>query len=316
VFDALKRNPALGLRPVVLFDDDPAKHGNIDGVPVVGPIDAAPETLRRHGISYVIVAMPGADDARLREMYARYGDAFPNLMIIPGLVGFSSLWVTARDLGGVMGLEVRQRLLLAGPRFFKRAMDLVLTIVGGVLLLPLLVVLALLVKCTSPGPIFFAQERVGRNGRRFLAWKFRSMRQDAEQILESCLAADPERREEWEKHGKLRDDPRVTTIGRFLRRSSLDELPQLWNVLRGDMSLVGPRPIPTYETERYCRHLPLYLKVRPGITGLWQISGRSDLDYEQRMDLDAYYVRNWSIWLDLYILLQTLGAVLFRKGAY
>ncbi len=316
VIEALQRQPALGLRPVVVFDDDHTKHGRLRGVPVVGPIESAPATLLRHRVQYVIVAMPGAPDERLREMYTRYGDAFPNLMIIPGLVGFSSLWVSARDLGGVIGLEVRQRLLLAGPRFCKRALDLTLTISGGLVLLPLLAALALVVKLTSRGPVFFAQDRVGRGGRHFKALKFRSMRSDAEAVLQSYLDAHPDLRAEWERHGKLRNDPRVTPIGRFLRRTSLDELPQLWNVLRGDMSLVGPRPIPVYETDRYCEHFPLYLKVRPGITGLWQISGRSDLSYNHRMELDAYYVRNWSLWLDLHILLQTIGVVLFRKGAY
>ena len=149
-----------------------------------------------------------------------------------------------------------------------------------------------------------------------MAWKFRTMFQDAHLVLEHYLEAHPELLDEWKADHKLRYDPRVTKIGRFLRKTSLDELPQLWNVIRGDMTLVGPRPIVTAEIEKYGDYYGLYTMVKPGITGLWQVSGRNNTTYEERVQLDAYYVRNWSPWMDLYLLLRTIRIVLFAKGAY
>jgi Undecaprenyl-phosphate galactose phosphotransferase WbaP len=169
---------------------------------------------------------------------------------------------------------------------------------------------------STRGPIVYSHKRLGRNGRHFNAWKFRTMFQNADQVLELYLEEHPELREEWERDHKLKFDPRVTRIGRFLRKTSLDELPQLWNVIRGDMSLVGPRPIVDAEIEKYGAYYGLYTMVKPGITGLWQVSGRNNTTYDERVQLDAYYVRNWSPWLDLYLLLRTIRIVLFAKGAY
>jgi Undecaprenyl-phosphate galactose phosphotransferase WbaP len=216
----------------------------------------------------------------------------------------------------MLGLEVKQRLLLPGPRRAKRLIDLVLTIIGGIAVLPLIGLLAALVRATSAGPAFYSQERIGQGGRTFRAWKFRSMVRNADALLASHLAAHPELRTEWERDHKLRDDPRITWLGRFLRRSSLDELPQLWNVLSGEMSLVGPRPIVRAEVERYTSRFHLYGKLKPGMTGLWQVSGRNDTTYDERVEFDSYYVRNWSVWLDLVILARTSWVVVFGKGAY
>ena len=188
--------------------------------------------------------------------------------------------------------------------------------VFSVVAVPLIVAIAGLIKLTSPGPAFFGQRRYGRKGEPFMAWKFRSMATDASQALEQCLAADPALREEWRKTHKLRNDPRVTRIGRFLRRTSLDELPQLWNILRGQMSFVGPRPIVAEEIARYGGSYSVYKKVTPGLTGLWQVSGRNNTSYEQRVDLDLYYVRNWSLWLDLHVLARTVKVVVLGDGAY
>jgi lipopolysaccharide/colanic/teichoic acid biosynthesis glycosyltransferase len=172
------------------------------------------------------------------------------------------------------------------------------------------------IKLDSPGPIFFACTRVGRGGRLFQAWKFRSMVMNGDDVLAAHFHTNPESKREWEEYEKLRHDPRVTRAGRFLRRSSLDELPQLWNVLRGEMSLVGPRPIGHHEVVRYGSYFDMYTKVEGGVTGLWQVSGRSDTSYAERVVLDTFYVRNWSVWLDLCILFQTIGVVLAGRGAY
>jgi len=184
------------------------------------------------------------------------------------------------------------------------------------LISPLLAAIAILIKMNSPGPVFFGQQRIGQGGRRFIAWKFRSMVVDADRVLKEYLAKRPDLREEWERDQKLKNDPRVTRVGRILRKLSLDELPQLWNVIKGEMSLVGPRPIVQDELAKYGDKGTFYLKVKPGMTGLWQVSGRNDISYKERVELDVYYVRNWSVWLDLYILARTVWVVLFGKGAY
>jgi Undecaprenyl-phosphate galactose phosphotransferase WbaP len=210
-----------------------------------------------------------------------------------------------------------RRIMHAGPAgsFTKRAVD----IVGASLLLlalaPVMLVLCLLVRMDG-GPAFFAHTRIGANGRTFGCLKFRSMCIDAERRLQDLLDRDPAARAEWERDYKLRNDPRITAIGRFLRQSSLDELPQLINVLMGDMSLVGPRPIVNGEVSRYGTAIQEYLRCRPGITGLWQTSGRNDVNYDKRVELDTRYARNWSFTQDIVILFRTVGVVFKRSGAY
>ncbi len=200
-------------------------------------------------------------------------------------------------------------------RTVKRAFDVLGAIVLGLVFLPLMLVISLLLR-NEGGAVIYRHRRVGRDGRPFDCLKFRSMVPDAERKLRELLERRPELKEEWLRDHKLRDDPRITTIGRFLRRTSLDELPQIWNVLRGDMSLVGPRPIVREEMIRYGRCLPLYLSAKPGITGLWQVTGRNDTDYRRRVAIDVYYIRSRSALLDLYILLKTTGVILRGGGAY
>lgn len=316
VIRTLKRRPSIGLRPVLILDDDPAKQGTLHGVPVVGGVELAPALARTRKIPYAIVAMPGVPRDRLLHLLERYGSSFAHLLVIPDLFEFSSLWVEAKDMGGMLGLEVRQRLLLPGPRFAKFSIDLAATLIGGLFLLPVIGLIALLIKLDSPGPIFYTQTRIGQGGEHFKAWKFRTMVRNADYALKDYLEKHPELQEAWLRDQKLRYDPRVTRIGRFLRRTSLDELPQLWNILRGEMSLVGPRPIVDEEIPRYGDKFALYTKVIPGLTGLWQVSGRNNITYEERVSLDAYYVRNWSVWLDVYILMRTVWVVLTGEGAY
>jgi len=316
VVQMLDRRPELGLKPIAVLDDDPEKWGLLSGVPVMGSLAMAPSLAQKHSIPYAIVAMPGVPRFRLLYLLERYGRTFPHLLIIPDLFGMASLWVSARDLGGMLGLEVRQQLLLPTPRLVKRLLDRGLSILIGILLLPLIGLIAGLVFLESPGSPFYGQTRIGHNRRPFIAWKFRSMVPNADQALNQYLAQHPELREGWERDHKLKRDPRITPIGRFLRRTSLDELPQLWNVFCGEMSLVGPRPIVEAEVWRYRDKFELYTQVLPGITGLWQISGRNNISYDERVNLDAYYVRNWSVWLDIYILIRTVWVVLRADGAY
>jgi exopolysaccharide production protein ExoY len=197
-----------------------------------------------------------------------------------------------------------------------RIADIVLSVLLLILFLPLMILIAATILIGDPGPIFFAQTRVGQNGRAFKCFKFRTMRVDAETILQKLLASDPELRRAWEDYCKLPRDPRITGIGGFLRASSLDELPQLLNVLRGEMSLVGPRPICHAEVLRYGRYIEHYYRVLPGITGLWQVSGRSDVSYRRRVALDVMFSRSQSFGLYAFILVKTIPAVLVARGSY
>jgi exopolysaccharide production protein ExoY len=198
----------------------------------------------------------------------------------------------------------------------ERIINVILASLLLVALAPLMLLTALLVRLDDGGPIFFAHRRVGRDGRSFPCMKFRSMAVDAKERLERLLAESPEARAEWALDHKLRNDPRITRIGAFLRKTSLDELPQLFNVLRGEMSLVGPRPIVAEEGARYGRYFIHYQSVRPGITGLWQVSGRNDLSYRRRVAIDTAYVRSKSLGLDAWILVATVPVVIFRRGSY
>ena len=313
---ALLDQPGLGLKPVAVVDDEPQHTGFVRGVPVLRAFELAAMDPESYENAYAVVAMPGIPSSRFLAMIEKYGLRFSRILMIPNLSNFCSLWVSPKNVGGTLGLEVCQQAFLRERQWPKRVLDLTLTFVGAIFILPLLAILALWIRMDSPGPVFYAQQRIGQDGKDFQAWKFRSMVHDADESLQRCLEADPALREEWEKSHKLRSDPRVTRAGRFLRASSLDELPQLWNVLKGEMSLVGPRPIVEAEIPKYGSQFSLYTKVKSGLTGMWQISGRSDTSYEDRVQLDAFYVRNWSVWLDLYILFRTIDVVLHRKGAY
>ena len=199
----------------------------------------------------------------------------------------------------------------------KTAFDYILTLVGAVFISPLLVYIAYRIKKEDPGPVFFAHTRIGKDGKPFPCYNFRSMVVNSQEMLQKYLAENPAAREEWERDFKLKDDPRVTPIGKFLRSTSLDELPQIFNVLRGEMSLVGPRPVIQEELDKYYGETAkLYCTVKPGITGLWQVSGRSDIGYDERVALDATYIKYRSMWGDIVILWKTIGVVLMKKGAY
>lgn len=314
---ALQRSPSCGLDPVIILDDDPRKVGTrLSGIPVAGPLMEVGSRCAELGACHLLLAMPGASPDHLWAVWNRLGPLYPVVMAIPGTTGAVSIWVEAKDLGGHLGLELQQSLLRPSRRLLKRVLDILLVLAGSVVVVPLILVVTLLVRCSSRGPIFYSQQRVGRGGRAFSIWKFRTMRTDAEQILAKVLAEDAERRAEWERDHKLRRDPRVTLIGNLLRQTSLDELPQIWNVLIGQMSLVGPRPVTEAEAFRYREQWDIYLRVRPGLTGLWQVSRTAQTTYDQRVAMDVYYIHNWSPWFDLIILGRTCRAVLRREGAY
>ncbi len=207
-------------------------------------------------------------------------------------------------------------LLLPDPQRIKRIFDILFTLALALAALPLGALIALAIVLDSRGGVLFAHTRVGKGGKPFRIWKFRSMIAGSDEVLARYLERNPALVEEWKLTHKLKDDPRVTRVGRLLRKTSLDELPQVWNVLRGDMSMVGPRPIVSEESAKYGPAFALYTQVRPGLTGLWQVSGRNDTNYKRRVSLDCQYIRNWSLWLDAKILLKTVRVVLGGRGAY
>lgn len=235
--------------------------------------------------------------------------------VVPALGSFS-----APDFAIASGKRARSSVPSPSTSFaysrVKRFIDVVLVLAAAPIWVPLCMVLSLLVRFTSPGPVFFSHRRIGHHGAFFSMWKFRTMCVNASEVLEQHLAIHPEDRAEWAATHKLKNDPRITPLGRFLRQTSLDELPQLWNVLAGQMSLVGPRPIVAAEAEKYGTDLAYFLAVKPGITGLWQTSGRSTLSYDERVALDRRYVEEWSLQNDLLLLLRTVNEVANSEGAY
>jgi Undecaprenyl-phosphate galactose phosphotransferase WbaP len=313
----LKAQPALGLKPVAFLDDGETEQEFL-GVPVAGPLALAPNLARDLRVRHALVAMPGLKREELLHVLERMGTVFSHVIVIPDLFGMASLWVSSKDLGGELGLEVRQNLLIPLNRWLKRALDVLIACSAALAAAPLVALAAIWIKCVSPGPAFFVQERGGENGRSIRVWKLRTMFRNADELLRRHLETHPEARQEWLRYFKLRNDPRLLPLlGKLLRRTSLDELPQLWNVIKGEMSLVGPRPFPRYHLERFDPEFrKLRARVLPGLTGLWQVSARSDGDLRVQQALDTYYIRNWSLWLDLHILARTFRALLFRQGAY
>jgi len=211
--------------------------------------------------------------------------------------------------------EFMQRQPLGIERLLKEMMDKIGAVVALVLLSPLFLILIRKIR-QDGGPAFYGHTRIGKDGKSFKCWKFRSMVMNSQEILKDLLEKDPAAREEFEKNFKLKNDPRITKVGQFLRKTSLDEIPQLFNVLSGEMSLVGPRPVVEAERSYYADNIHYYTAVKPGITGLWQVSGRSDTGYVQRVQLDCTYVKDWSLWNDIVILFKTVYVVVARKGAY
>jgi exopolysaccharide biosynthesis polyprenyl glycosylphosphotransferase len=303
----------LGYRIVGFVDDNPEKgQTDIGRLRALGPLSNLPRLIEDEAVDEVIVTLPWMYHRKIMSIVRECERQQVSAHIVPDLFQMSLSQVDVDDLGGVPLISVREVGFDRGALLVKRGMDVVGALVGVVFGAPLLALIALAIRIDSPGPVFFRQVRVGTNGKQFEIYKFRSMRVGADVELDQL-------RELNEADGplfKIRDDPRLTRVGHFLRRTSLDELPQLWNVLRGEMSLVGPRPPIPVEVGRYLEWHKRRLEVRPGMTGLWQVSGRSMLSFDEMVLLDVYYIENWSLWLDCKILLRTIPKVLFGEGAY
>ena len=278
-------------------------------VPYCGTPDVLPRLAAENQVFWLFVVGDATPTMRLIG-------SFPEVVWIRSQKSYFCSGKSIMNYGLANGIRIEEALLLPLPRFQKRVQDVLISGLALVFLLPLLLLIAVLVKLTSRGPVFFRHRRIGSGGRQFHAWKFRSMVSNADEVLARYLADHPGLKKEWDKDHKLKHDPRATWIGRVLRKTSLDEVPQLWNVLVGDMSLVGPRPIVAAEIEKYGKTFRDYLRVRPGITGLWQVSGRNNTTYSERLAYDEFYVQHWSPWLDVYILMRTVRTVILCEGAY
>ncbi len=309
--------PWAGINVRAFFDDDPQKHGTLrNGVRVEGSLDELVPFVKEHRIDIVYLALPMRAEKRMRSLMEALNQTNASVYMVPDVFVFDLLGAQILDIDGMPVVSLSESPQIGPAGVIKRMEDLILATTGLILLSPLFLVIAILIKKASPGPVFFGHTRIGRNGRKFKCYKFRTMVVNADQVLKELLERDPEARKEWEENFKLKNDPRITRIGRFLRKTSLDELPQLWNVIKGDMSLVGPRPIVEAEIPKYGRYYRHLAKVRPGMTGLWQISGRNDVTYEERVRMDVEYAKNWSVWRDLIILGKTVKVVLAKTGSY
>ena len=313
VIQSLRDQNACGYVPIGVFSDEQEVWGEtVEGLPVLGPLDLATSMA-----PVAIMGTRGLTRERAIELLDGPLASYRRAIIIPDLFDAQSLWARVSNLGGLTGLEMSLNLLDPMARWSKQTIELALALITLPLWGTVCLLLAALVWLEDRANPFFLQERIGKNGKRFRAYKFRTMAPNAEELLRLKLAEDPQLASEWNANFKLRHDPRITRIGVILRRTSLDELPQLINVLRREMSLVGPRPLPAYHHyELTAQVRALRERVLPGLTGLWQVSGRSRAGTAGMEKWDAFYVRNWSIWMDIVILARTVKVVLGGTGAY
>jgi Undecaprenyl-phosphate galactose phosphotransferase WbaP len=310
----LTRHPEYGLRPDGYFTIA-TENRMPDNAQMLGELKNTSNLSCTRTVRYAVIADQQLDEVELNRILRQCETQFPHVLFIPRGEISRFTWVSAKDLAGVLGLEVRHNLQIPHIYRLKKIIDFLLTIPCLLVSLPLMGLIAIWIKTDAPGPIFFKHRRIAKNGRQINIYKFRTMVDGADGKLNNLLEKDPSIKKGWELYGKLANDPRITRSGRWLRKTSLDELPQLFNVLQGKLTLVGPRPIIKEELSHYGDNASLFDKVRPGITGLWQVSGRNELTYKERVQMDQYYVNNWSVWLDLYILAKTFYAVIFRQGA-
>jgi exopolysaccharide biosynthesis polyprenyl glycosylphosphotransferase len=303
----------IGYKAVAFLDDDPDKmNKDFQGIPVIGSIISTKNKIRELNIDEVILATGKLRQQKVLDIIMECESEGVEFKLVPGILELIASRISTDDIGGIPLLTIKEIGLQGFNALIKRISDVTVSLAALLLISPLMILAAAAIKLESRGPVFFSQERTGKDGKIFNLYKFRSMVQGAESQFEKIVA---------QKGGniirfKAKDDPRITRIGKVIRKLSIDELPQLINVLIGDMSLVGPRPPVPIEVDRYSAWHKKRLRVRPGITGLWQVSGRSELPFEDMIRLDIYYIENWSLWMDFRIVLRTIPTVIFGSGAY
>lgn len=318
IYDKIAEHPFTTYK-ILGFLDYKDENRIVNDEKIIGKFKNFDEIIRKMNIEEVIIAIPNLTKEELSHVINKLERTVRKIKYVPDLYGLISFSNKINDLDGVLTITASQELLNPLNLVIKRIFDIALSIVGLILLSPVFLIIAILIKKEDKGPVFFKHKRIGKDLKEFEMYKFRTMYPDAEKRLEELLEKDEKIREEWFKHFKLKDDPRITKIGKILRKTSLDELPQLINVLKGDMSLIGPRPVVKKEVELYYGEdiAKEVFSIKPGITGMWQANGRSDVeDYSERIALDLYYLRNWSLELDFIIFLKTIKIVIDKKGAY
>ncbi len=314
LYDRLTGDPKIGLKPVVIFTTG-GEGRELRIKADVHPIEQLEKVRQGYPMRMAAVLYEEMDE--VETISTRYRESFERLVLfnIQGNHHFLNK-VSIQHYGGLISLAVHHRLLDPWAQALKRTIDILISGAAIVLLSPFFLIATGLICLDSRGGIFYRQQRLGKRGTSFAMLKFRTMYTNADEVLETTLGEDQALQQEWDKYQKLRKDPRITRVGRILRRFSMDELPQLWNVLRGEMSLVGPRPLMVNQQQVYGENWQHYVRVLPGISGLWQINGRNQTSFLRRAELDMEYVISWSVWLDIYIIMRTLWVVLRREGAY
>lgn len=315
---SLQHDSGLGYEFIGFLDDGAPSERISAIIPYLGKFSDAEKVIQDTGVKKVMVIAPGMEQPKIQNLIYRLQPLVKSIGFVPdlGSIPLGTLDIVPLVDGHAAMFKVRNNLALWYNRWLKYSFDWCLTLLGTILISPILVGIAVWVYKDSPGAVIFKHRRVGKDGKEFSCYKFRSMCVDAQEKLETLLQNDPQAKAEWEQDFKLKNDPRITKSGEFLRKTSLDELPQIFNVLKGEMSLVGPRPIIQEEVARYGDYKDDYFMVRPGITGMWQTSGRSDINYDERVQMDTWYVRNWNIWFDIVLLWRTFSVVINKKGAY
>lgn len=313
---ALRARPGLGYKPVAVLLPTPSNVEVVHSVRVLGTVEEAGHRMAEHGIKHALIAMGNPARGRIGRLVARAEQHFARITIVPYFFRLNQYQLEPRDLNGIVGLETHQP--LANPYWArgKRVFDVIVTLAAMPAALPIILFAALIVRLDSKGPAFYCQERLGKNGKRFKLIKLRTMHSDAHERLKQLLDSSPELAREYDRLHKLKDDPRITRVGGFLRVSSIDELPQLFNVLKGDMSLVGPRPYMPDEEQAMAGVQRVILMVRPGITGYWQTFDRNRASFHKRLQMDVHYVRNWSPAIDLFLIVRTIGVLLRPRNAH
>jgi exopolysaccharide biosynthesis polyprenyl glycosylphosphotransferase len=312
--EQLNEWPTSGLNPLGFLDDyAPIGHEVARGMPVIGRLADLDELVEQYSIGEIILVSSVMPRPQVLDIFQRYGTSPDvHLRLSSGLFDLINTGLNIKEMGFIPLIGVNRVRLTLGERILKRILDVMAALAALILGAPLFLLLALAIKLDTHGPVIYRRRVMGLNNTQFDAFKFRTMLINGDEILKAY----PEMQAELEENYKLKDDPRITRVGAFLRKFSLDELPQFYNILRGEMSLVGPRMISPPEVKKYGKWALNLLTVRPGLTGLWQVSGRSEIGYEERVRLDMFYIRNYSLWLDLQLILRTIPAVLLKKGAF
>lgn len=315
---AITNDAGMGYKIIGLLEDNKVQEGILEEYPVLGKFSDVERVIKESSIERVFIAAPGMDPERLGLLIFKVQPLVKKLAVIPSISGapMSNVEVESMFYEQLLILRMKNHLENFWNVFIKTVFDYTLTIIGTLLISPILAFIAIKIKLDSPGPVIYDGYRLGKNGKLFRCYKFRSMYCNGDEILEQYFKEHPEMYAGWKKFHKLENDPRVTPFGAFMRRTSLDELPQIFNVLLGHMSLVGPRPYLPSEKEEMGDFTSTVLMAKPGITGYWQTSGRSNVSFDDRVKMDCWYICNWNLWLDIVMLFKTFAVVLNKKGAY